>query len=366
MANLFDYLSWRGDLDFSQSALNPVDYLIFSQLSYLPLDGIVPQPGGKEGVSIGVALNTLLETEKPVFLFKEDPNLVKALIHSNRFRNCHLFGYVNHIDPKQEVQFSALCVYTGDGSCSVVFRGTDANFVGWKEDLNMSFKEVIPSQLKAVDYLDNIASYTGKSPIRVGGHSKGGNLAVYSSSFCKSKNKSRITEIYCFDAPGFHKNVIATEGFSSIQNLISSFVPQSSVVGMLLEPPGNYNVIKSAQIGLFQHSLYSWEVTYNDLVRVDDIDLSSRFVDKTLKEWMDTLDTEQREKFIDAMYSLLTSANVNSIFDLGNSWWQSTSKMIKSFGSFDESTKKLIGTAFSGLLRSVGKNITLFKPKKNE
>ncbi|MDR1839240.1 MAG: DUF2974 domain-containing protein, partial [Treponema sp.] len=140
MANIFDYLEWRGDLDFSASPFNTVDNIIFSQLSYLTLDGIVPSPEDKDGISIGLAVRIYDEKInspsgiKLSSIFKEDPQLIRALSSSKRFGNCQLFGFVNHVDEHNEKQFSALCIDIGDGSSFVAFRGTDTSLVGWKED----------------------------------------------------------------------------------------------------------------------------------------------------------------------------------------------------------------------------------------
>jgi hypothetical protein len=372
MANLFDYLLWRGDLKFAQSPLNLVDTVILCQLAYLPMDGIVPGPGEKEGVSVSLAMNIFSEKLKndPDFkshlMYKEDPEFISALESSNRFGDCHLFGYVNNIDPDREVQFSAVCVNTGDGSSFITFRGTDLTLVGWKEDFNMSFKEVIPAQLEALEYLEKMASMI-KGPFCTAGHSKGGNLAIYSSAFCDKKIQNRITEIYSYDAPGFHENVIKSESFNSVKDRIRSFIPQSSVVGMLLERGYDYSVIKSSQIGLLQHILYSWEVTHNDMVYVDKVDTGSRFVDKTLKEWVKNLDNEDREQFFDSLYSILTASDAKSFHKLEKTWFKAAGRMIKSLGNIDEPTKAVIRKTLSELLNAARRNIdTLLKPEDGE
>ncbi|MDR1837374.1 MAG: DUF2974 domain-containing protein [Treponema sp.] len=370
MADLFDYIKWRGDLDFTQSPFNTVDFLIFSQISYLPLDGIVPHPSEKNGISIDLALNTLKEklqngNKRPILIFRDDTDFINALVSSNRFRNCQLLGYVNQIDTELECQFSALCIHTGR-SCVAVYRGTDYSFVAWKEDLNMGFMEIIPSQTEAVKYLEKMAALV-KCPLYIAGHSKGGNLAIYAASFCSKKIQRRIRDIYSYDAPGFYERVIYSKGFSSIREKIHSFIPQSSVVGMLLERGSNYTVVKSSQTGLMQHSLFSWEVTHNDLVNLEKITPGSRFVDKTLREWLSGLDNERREQFIEAMYTILSASEAKSLNELEISWVTSVGKIIKSIGNIDDSTRKLIGKTFIELLRCAGRNIdTLFKPKDDE
>jgi len=373
MANLFDYLTWRGDLTFDQSPFNPVDNVIFSQLTYLPMDGIVPGPDEKGGISIRLVAKILSKKfDKPLpqlklkshVIFNEDPDFIAALGSTNRFGDCKLYGYVNHIDTDREVQFSAVSIKIGDDSYVIAYRGTDFNLVGWKEDFNMSFKEVIPSQLEAVEYLEKMASKF-KCPLRLVGHSKGGNLAVYAAANCKKNIQDRITEIYTNDAPGFDEKFINSENFMAIRERIRSFIPQSSVVGMLLDSGCDYSVIKSSQIGIVQHVMYSWEVTHNNLVYVDNVDSGSLFLDKTLKEWIGNLDKKNREQFMNAIFSILNASGAKSIPELEKSWLKAVGNMIKSLGNIDESTKKMIGKNFGDLFNAAMRNVdTLLKQKK--
>lgn len=370
MASIFEYLAWRGDLDFKVSPFNPVDNIIFSQLSYLTLDGIVPGPDDKESISIALAVrlfNEKLNSPKGIKLtsvYKEDPMLIKALGASRRFGNCQLFGFVNHIDPDREVQFSALSIYTTDGKYFIVFRGTDCSIVGWKENLNMIFKKVIPAQLEAVNYLEKMANRI-KGHFKIGGHSKGGNLAMYAASYCSKKTQKRITEIYANDAPGFHDDVIHSDGYAAIKDRICSHVPQSSVVGMVFQHSYNNNVIKSSQTGLLQHDLYSWEVAHDSLVPAERLTAGSIFVSKTIREWINRFDNKGREQFIEALYHILSISDIRSTADFEISWFVSACRMINSLKQIDVPTRKLIRKFLAEFLRSAGRNIdTLIKNEK--
>jgi len=315
MANFLDYLKWRGDLTFAQTPFNPVDAVILSQLSYFPFDGIVQGIDSKDGILLGAAMETLIskidkkpqrnEQKKSIMMFPDDEFLVRALSVSERFKNCELRGYVNMIDTEKEIQFSAVCLITGNLSY-IAYRGTDMTIVGWKEDFSMCFNDVVPAQLEAVKYLEEISGRI-KGPLQIGGHSKGGNLAVYAASHCGEKTRGRITHIYTHDSPGFQRRTIESGGFIQIRNKICSFVPQSSVVGMLLEHGNDYSVIRSNQIGLMQHYLYSWEVAHNDLIYVSKISHASRFMDKTLNNWINGLDAKSREQFFDALFNILNA-----------------------------------------------------------
>jgi hypothetical protein len=366
MANLFDYIKWRGDLSFSQSPFNPVDGIILSQFSYLPLDGIVPDPDAKEAVNMRLAEKLFKEKlldrgagVKESVMFKEDPQLFEGLASSKRFGDCQLFGYVNHSDASQEIQFSALCIYTSDKSCFIAFRGTDFSLVGWKEDFNMSFKDVIPAQLEAVDYLQKMGSRI-KGSIRLGGHSKGGNLAIFSASNCCKKIRKRITDIYSNDAPGFWENVVSGEGFTEISDRIRSFIPQSSIIGMVLKHRWDYTVIKSSKIGLMQHELYTWEVTHNDMVSVDKVATGSIFLDKTIKQWVSSVDQKEREKFTNALFSILRASGAKSFPELEKNWLKAAGRMLKSLGGADEETKILIRRILGVLFNAAIQNLNTF------
>jgi len=368
MANIFDYITWRGDLHFSQSPFNPVDNIIFSQLSYLPLDGIAPGEDGYITISRAAELfNEKLQNNPgaQAIVFKEDPALLGAMGSSRRFGDCRLFGYVNLIDIEREIQFAAVCVDTadtGDDSCFIAYRGTDLTLIGWKEDLNMSFSEAVPAQIEAVHYLEKMAQKI-KCPLRVGGHSKGGNLAIYAASQCSAKTQRRITDIYSNDAPGFHEKVIASAGFAEIRERIHSFIPQESVVGLLFEHGNDYRVIRSVQTGLRQHELYSWEVTHNDMVYVDSLTQGSRFVNKTIREWIGALDIAHREQFFEALYTILSASQAKSIPELGSSWFRNAGLILKSLSNIDDSTRVLIRKTLAALISSARRNIdTLLKP----
>jgi len=361
MAGIFDYLKWRGDIDFNASPFNPVDNIIFSQLAYLTLDGIVPSPGQKEGISIDLAVRVYNEKIKePGFkmssIFKEDHDLIRALGASRRFGDCQLFGYVNHVDVDREIQFAAVCIYTSDGYSFVAFRGTDCSIVGWKEDFNMCFKDVIPSQTEAVKYLEKMAPVI-RGRLRIGGHSKGGNLAVYASANCSNRIKRRIKTIYCNDAPGFNENVLSGKGFKEIKDRIIFFAPQSSIIGMFMDHGADTTVVKSGENGLMQHNLYSWNVTHNDLVRAEKSTEGSRFVNKTLRGWLENLDNEKREQFIEALYHIIVLADVKSTAEFETSWLSIAGRVLKSLGSVEESKRKVIKDSMKELFLCAGRNI---------
>jgi hypothetical protein len=371
MPNIFDYLTWRGDLSFEQAPFNTVDNLILSQLSYLPFDGIVPPPGQRESVSLADAVSRFIRPEDGAgtdrFLFPQtDIPFIKLLVLSGRFKNLRIWGYVNHVDISQEKQFSALTVGCSRRLSCIVYRGTDNSLVGWKEDFNMCFKPVIPAQLEAVGYLERMARRV-RGKLYLGGHSKGGNLAIYAAAFCGKGIQKRIIGIYSNDGPGFHNSVIGSKGYGAIRGKIHSFIPQFSVIGMLFERGDDSTVVKSTENGLKQHDLYSWEVNYNDVIRLDRVSRESRFIDQTIKEWINGLDYPQRQRFIEALYEILNSAEIRSPKELSVRWIKNMGTMIQSLGNTDAQTKDIVFKTLSALFRAAKNNLkTLLEDKEEE
>lgn len=180
MANLIDYLEWRGDLTFEAAAFNEVDSLALSWLSYVAFDGIVPENcSERDAVSIEEAAHLFLLTHnldkilnQSVSFTRTAALLLKKMAESRRFQNVRLTGFVNYIDYEKETQFAAMTVLLGRQSNCVVFRGTDATLIGWKEDFNMSFLPIVPSQEMALRYLEKAAQAV-KGELMITGHSKG-------------------------------------------------------------------------------------------------------------------------------------------------------------------------------------------------
>ena len=312
MANMFDYLTWRGDLSLSQSPFQDVDSLILSTMSYIFFDGIVAE-SLEERVTIGEMAEQFLSRPQTEWKLRipEDEKLLRALKESDRFNNMELCGYVNKLDFQTEKQFAALTVLLGDGTVLVVYRGTDYSLVGWKENFNMCFMDDVPAQLDAVAYLIHVAEAFLHMKLRVCGHSKGGNLAVYGAAMCPKEVQERICVVYNHDGPGFRETMLGREGYQNILPRMKTFLPQFSVVGMLLEQKGERIVIRSNEKGIMQHEPYSWEMIGADFVKEKDLTEKSYFLDSTVTRWMEGLTEEQRESFIDTIYAAVAAAPVD-------------------------------------------------------
>ena len=316
MHDMFDYLEWRGDLSFRKIGPNPVDFLIFSTLSYIHFDGIVPETPNRK-ISLreaAVQFFSQKDFETKVRV-KTDLKLLEAAADTDRFGEVGVSFYRNVFDPQEEKQFAAVTFYLGDGTALLTFRGTDRTLVGWKEDFNMMYRDSIPAQHEALRYLEEFA-LNRLEPIRMTGHSKGGNLAVYAASKTEPEIQQRIVEIHNQDGPGFPEVMMSDHGYLSIVPKIAAYVPESSIVGLLLERMEPHTVIKSKKIGPMQHDPYSWEIKRNDFIHKEHVSGGSQFVDQATTAWLTGMTPKERGELADMVYQIMTSGGASRTDDL--------------------------------------------------
>ena len=376
MGTVLEYLEKYGKYSFEEMPMTEVDSLALCQLAYLKFDGMVPEfgmdldgkdaPGGgpedvpkkrTDGLTEqpGVALESLREHPDYEKLFAdvryEKPNraLYESMAQGKRFRNLRLDYYVNVIEEQWETQFSAVTYTLGDGMHYVAYRGTDETIVGWKEDFNMAFLSPVPGQAYSIEYLNRVA---GKfdGPLYVGGHSKGGNLAVYSAMNCQPDIQDRILKIYSMDGPGFRPEVLEKCDYGKIADRVVKILPNSSLVGMIFESGMYFQVVKSKTFGLLQHDLYTWLVTGNHLVRADHLYERRQQMDNNLNEWILSLDERQLRTFVDTMYQVITASQATNLIDFTAEWKKSMNGVIAALKEVDEETvealKGIVGSLF--------------------
>ena len=362
MANVCDYVKWRGDITLEQSKFNEIDNLILSRFSYFPFDKIIKE---NEVVTIKELSNRFQKqdvTKLPI-LWKDDVDLFPLMGESERFGKLLATKYINKIDQEQEKQFAAITVLIPDDTIFVSYRGTDNTIVGWKEDLNMSFKSHIASQISAKKYLEMIAEEYSDKKIRIGGHSKGGNIAVYAATFASSIIKDRIINVYNNDGPGFCDDVIGTPEYQDMINKVHTYIPQSSVIGRLMNHREKYTVVESVQKGIMQHDLYSWQVLGTKFITLEEVTNGSEFVDKTIKEWLENVEPEKREQVIDVVFDILNATDAQTMKEIKNNWFTSARTMMSSYKNIDNETKDMIWKAVGELLKSAKNNIFEDFPK---
>lgn len=365
MANICDYIKWRGDINLEKSKFNEIDNLILSRFSYLPFDKIIKE----NETSTIEELNERFQKQdigKLPILWKDDVDLFPLMGKSERFGKMIATKYVNKIDAEQEKQFSAITLIMPDNTIFISYRGTDNTIVGWKEDFNMSFKSHIASQISSKKYLEMIATEYPDKKIRIGGHSKGGNIGVYAATFANQEIKDRIINIYNNDGPGFCEDVIETPEYQEMIKKVHTYIPQSSIIGRLMNHREKYTVVESVQKGIMQHDLYSWQVIGKEFVTLEEVTNGSEFVDKTIKEWLEKVEPAKREQVIDVVFDILNTTDAQTMKEIKNNWFSSARTMMASYKNIDNETKDMVWKAVSELLKSAKNNIFEDFPKMSE
>lgn len=355
--NLFGYLS-RAFETFEERPLTDVDSLVLSCLSYFRYQGEDVR-GGR-----GVSVRELFQAEHLERMTRGlwDPEgLMRVLAltaASPRFRDVVVSNYVDDFDESAEKQFSACVLHLPAGGAYVSYRGTDNTLVGWKEDFNMAFETGVPSQYAAIDYLERVApSIDGN--IYLGGHSKGGNLAVCAAARCSEPVATRIVRVFSHDGPGFTGDALADELWQQRADLVSKTVPRSSVIGMLFEKQEDYTVVESSMMGLTQHNPFSWVVEGNDFVSLEGLGRGASFVDKGLNEWIASMTREEREGVVETLFSVLGAAGEDTFADLSGNWQASVPAMLRRIGELEPEQRGHITRALTLLVQAFMPDIEL-------
>lgn len=311
MANMLDYLVWRGDIPLSVVPWGGVDGLICAQFSYLDFHGGQDTKGWTlEELN---RIDALQEGTSNSFAGRKA--VFQKMAESARFSETRMHHAIALTDPEIEMQFSAMCLDLPDGTTCVAFRGTDNTIVGWREDFNMAYQTRVPAQEAAILYLTRAAGLSDR-PLRIVGHSKGGNLAVYASACVSKKIQKRIESIWSYDGPGMNREMSQTEGFGRIRERIHSYVPQTSIIGMLMDYYEPYTVVHSTASGISQHDPMTWQIYGPQFVTLPNVDQTAKVTRDTLHNWLQNSTPEQRADFVDVLFQLVDTTKATRMSDL--------------------------------------------------
>ncbi len=329
-----------GRLSLEEHPFDELDALILSQLVYLPLDGFLK---AEERCTIAEAGEYIRDhvVISPLDGFqKRRYDLFEMCAELPRYAYWEISGYVNEIDEEKEMQFCA-CVYDlHNGSRCIAYRGTDMTLVGWKEDFNMSYTTV-PSQHEAAEYIHKAAQGHGDA-LYLCGHSKGGNLAVYAAAVTDPSTRERIRRVYSFDAPGVDAETLNSYGYAMVSDRIQSYIPQSSIVGMLLNYHPVYTVVKSNTVLILQHDTMSWQVRGGAFVVMEGVDVTSKVTDEAIHEWLAGIELDERRFLVDTLYRVVEASQAELVTDLVSDWRDSANRMLEAVRGLRSDEKKSI------------------------
>lgn len=354
MAGIRDYLVWRGDLSFEVSPFNEVDSLILTEITYMEYAGVV-QSDWNHPIALNQAaeacfcLRPRREDALGMLIPDEIQDLLLEAAHTPRFQDVQLSGYVQQLDEEKEMQFAALTFDITDSLRYVVFRGTDDSIVGWKEDCNMGFRFPVPSQEEALRYLRQAAMNRPESLLLVGGHSKGGNLAMFAASQIEDEICSRIRTVYNHDGPGFPTAEIASDIYQKLNGKLETTVPEESIVGQLMESKGSARFVKSNASGLWQHNGLSWQVKGTAFEVFSEEPSILTINRKTLHGWLRSMPLPRREEMVEHLFALRRNTSASTLLELFNSPLQTLSAI---WESYDKETREALFSSLRLLLKN--------------
>lgn len=370
MENIVDYLKSIKDLLFEEKPFNELDALVLSRLSYIDFRSILKSTKYWSKKKLTDVINEIfIEKEKSNYRFrlKEDMQLLDVLRSSLRYRECYIKSYVYDTVIEEVKQFSAVTFINEEPKQKfmfIAFKGTDGTVTGWKEDFNMAYLETVPAQIEAAKYLKKITRFSSYKTIYVGGHSKGGNLAVYAASQARKNIQNNIKEIYSFDGPGFKDDFLETEGFINIHEKISLFAPQSSIIGRLLSRNYKTYIVQSKKKLLYQHNIYNWKIENNDFVKLDKFTFLSNKIDKVLKDSLSKTTIEERKAIVDELFDIVKDLSKDDVIDFGDGMLDFFKRFKNTFKGKSKETQELILALFT---KSKEESPKLYvKPIKNE
>ena len=348
MYNIQSHVREHGQTPLSKRPLDALDSLTLTQLIYMPMEGLLDSGSKTTVEKLWYFISLKYLDSFPTFYMRKCYTFLQNCAAAQRYAKLKIIDYQNHIDPDQETQFCACTFVLPDGSRFIAFRGTDLSLVGWKEDFNMSFMTV-PAQREAVKYVARAAK-AFRGPLFLGGHSKGGNLALYAACHTTDAVRRRIRQVYSFDGPGVDKQTLDGPGYAAVRDRVQSIIPQSSVIGMLLCYHPDYLVVKSEVVGLMQHDVFTWHIQDGAFVQLKELDLSTRIANEALRLWLDQHSPEERRLMVEIIFRIVSGIGKDDVSPLYEDFRGSSLKMFSAFSKLDPETRNKAVKMFAGLL----------------
>ena len=351
---VMDYLRWRGDLTFAQDGFNEVDNLVLCIISYLNFrrfdDLRTTDPA--RAVALPDVAARLTEEDEQLGLSELDYiPLMRLAAETERFRDVRMFGFTHEWDEAKEMQFDAVSYLLPDDTLLVSFMGTDTSLVGWKEDFNMSFLTAVPAQERATAYTVEMAAACPDRKLRIAGHSKGGNLAAWAAIHIPAPlQERRLLDAYNNDGPGFSHDMVDSDAYRRVADKLHTYIPESSIVGVLLEHAEDYAVIDSSNRSVMQHEPMSWSVLGPRFVHLGQRSQMGKLSDDVLRQWIGSMTPQEREQFSDALFDVLSlSGKARTLDDLRTGGLAGGAALLKQYSGADEQDKKIIAEIFRRL-----------------
>lgn len=350
--NMISYVALRGDIPFLQAPFQEVDAMILTQLSSMDYSDCMPRAEHAcqlvvrkwkarpllSDVAAAYRAKRLQENVEVAFSEKEE--LLFAVGKSKRYANIRMDGFVRDTDEAREKKFSAVTFYLTPFLAHIAYRGTDGSFISWKENFNMSYEMPVPAQEDAVCYLEKVAQQPAIRCI-LGGHSKGGNMALYAAVYASVQTQKKIKNVYCFDAPGFMRDISNEAAYRNVATKIHGYVPQSSVIGVVMHVPYQAEVVLSNEVGIRQHSMLTWQVTATAIQRAEGRDEFSFRMEQIVNGWIDAIPQEQKPQAIRDVFEIFRRNKITEFNQLYHMDWKQVVGTVKGATLLPAQTREL-------------------------
>ena len=345
MADMFEYLKWRGDISFAEKRLCEIDSIIFSMMVYVDFEALGLRDVGNicdlakdycpDNEYSSVSLGLIIPSKKINKLFC-------SAAKSRRFGGVRISDYVTKLSEEEVCQFAAATYHLPGKRMAVTFRGTDDTLIGWKEDFCLSYVDEIPAQRMAVRYLEEIAKKYPDERIYVLGHSKGGNLSLYAATKASSEVKERIVRVFCHDGPGLSYTNITSPAFAEIKRKVAVYLPQSSVIGTMFERGDKFSVVKSSAIGAVQHDPFSWELEGPTFIKLSSLSERGKKNEEQFKARMMQMSNDERREFIELFFSIVRSTGATTLSDFSGRGVKKIVLVLKNYSGLNKEQRDLM------------------------
>ena len=329
---IYDYLEYYHDKTFNEEPFNEVDSLIFSTIAYMSLTKM------PDNINFNYLYELLFNLEPQKmhgYMADKILDIVNKMKYSKRYQDIRLFKLKKLDDDR--TQFGAI-TFRSSYFTYVAYEGSNSSIAGWLENFMLGVKYPTYTQKLATDYLNKVIKHKDKI-IYVGGHSKGGNLAMVAAMNCHKRIFKKIKQIYNFDGPGFRKEEFTSNEFKIMNQKCFNYLPSFSIVGIMLYNQ-NYKYVLSTGNSITKHYPINWQTQGNTLVKGELSKISLKLQDKVNK-LVESLNYDDTIKLLEDFYAILKDNEIIYAKDVMNINFTKLKAIINEYHEIPSETKQL-------------------------
>ncbi len=335
MSNLINYVKDNKDKTYKEFAFNEIDAAVYTALSYIDFTSIKTKMTINEAYSLMQDRFFLKKKDK---FTEENKALFKEVASSKRYKDNIITSFRKIRNTT--TQFGAITIVVPRYFKFIAFEGTEDDLVGWEENFKMAYMYPVPAQREAVKYLkENIKP--NDFVLYIGGHSKGGNLAMAAVMELNILHRYQIDYIFNFDGPGFNEKVVDIKKLKKIEKKTINYYPCESIVGMIFHSLGKTKIVKSNAIEIYQHDIHSW-IIEEKTFKEGSLSSNSKKFHQKLDKITNTFSEEDLKRFVDTIFYILNKAGYLYKADLKKLSLEKLKKLLDETRNLNEKERKLL------------------------